>query len=745
MRKINKTIERLVKESIEQYNNGNMSYDDFIEEMQSYKIYNLSKSIKKEIEFIKESHIGTDLAEESIPLEVDDLVTEDYAFNDETEVIKNQKSIKINKELLSKIKNGLYTYRKRIIAGVTVAAVAIGGCAYVSSLNSNKKSNTKGNNKTTDISDDVKKSLNGKENLNENLAFDALDKELEVKMMEEFFTDALPKGIELTEVELNNQIDQWIDFKNLANFEQFGISDLAKKYQDDKKTYIDVYNNYTACASLLTYDSLTASKANGELPDLSKIFSEKDALAMVQQFQNLNGELVDARVANDEAKMTEIATNYNNLIKTTLLVNDSDAYNPIAYDLSIRYARAAKEILLDYSNVQNILMDKSLEDVLAVNGSCYTGEQLSKILSGELPGATNKYSENIISFIETVKVKFTDMHNILIDENGNKKNFENELSQEEEVNQIAEFIKQNNLLATYVENISYELLYYNVKELEGTGATIPKNAVKVGKNKYISEEEMAKVGINVEAEKAAGKSDAEIVKEYEQKVVQKTEKELEQSSVITDMDGNKESDSVNKEDYSKYYTQGSDAGAKAAIGKTTKISDVVVPSSVPSEYHSVWKKAYISSYNEAVDMNLKALGENQTTTYQPTTEQEVSREENTQVSTPIKDEDVKKDDVIIEETTTPSSTDTPSVTTTPAPTTPVNNSDGSQTVFVPVEEETTYEETTEIITNEETITIYSSQINDLQALREEVIAYVDNYYAEQDLENLEEKTYTYQR
>ena len=755
-------IIEIVKNLIDKYMNGEMDKNTFLEEISAYNAYSFPKNLTKQvnsIQTLETEEKSKDIFDDDVA-DLEDINEEEFVAsssddeltaedNDVEEImndaVNNEKSLKVKTSVLTKMKKFLTKNKKKVIAGTLIATLAIGGgTAY-------KMLSNKGDVKTTDDKSkgDGSKSLdkdNNDEVLNENLNFDPLDKELEVKMMEEFFTDALPKGIELNDTELTNQVDQWIDFKNLANFEQFGINDLAKKYQNDKKTYIDLYNNYTACATMLSDDSLTASKEKGELIDLSKIFAEKDALELVTKFQDLNGRLVDARVNEDTTTMETIAREYNQLINDTLMAHDVDYYNPIAYDLSVRYARIARRLVGDYSNIQSILMDKTLEDVLAVNGDCYSGEQLSKILSGELPGATNKYSTNIIKFMETMKTKVEEMHHQLVDDNGNLKTYDNELSQDKEVEQIVKYIKDNNLLATYQANLSYEELYYKVKTIDGTGSTVPKNAVKVSDNKYVPAEEMAKQGVDVDAERAKGKSDEEILKIYINNVKKETEEKCNQESGITDLEGNKVESGVSKEEYSSYYTKGSEAGAKAAAGKTSKISDVSVPSSIPEKCRSIWKKAYIESYNAVVDMNLKAVNES-STVYEPTNGQDVSKSETVETSEPIKDENIKKPDTVEETTTTyaPSTTPEPTETPTQTPSTnqPTNttNPDGSETNFVPIDGGTSSSE--EI--GEEIITYNSSRsdsIAELKAMKNELLEY-QNYTVEIPADLSEGNVYVY--
>lgn len=524
-----------------------------------------------------------------------------------------EKSIKLPKLDLDKIKNKLKKMTKKQVLAVGMATVVVSSVASAAAASHLSKENktkqfqeTQDNNnfdyinrsdmllqQTQMISQDseVKEVVEEKEKtLSNSLNFDPEDKEVQIDNLYGFFEENLKNGIELKDEVLENQLEKWINAYTALNINEVGPMYLANLYQNDKVMWRQVDSDCFAVIKEIVDANEALALDKGEVMDLSKLFANKEDLKLVTEYNNLQLEMSKAFNSKDEAKMKEVAEKGHELIFDTLLDAEVNSYGPYAKIYSIYVIDSINGILVDYKDVKETLDNDLEEDTLryAVRDcDLLTDEQYEEYL--EKNRATSKLTAFMLEAINTLSAKYENRDQLIYQ----GMNFENEISIEDMKNTLAKSLRDNKILDTYVESKDLEILLYGTK-LEGTGGTLEKGDVNLGNGTYI------------DANTLNGRSQAQ----YETDV----KNSYNNTTTVTDINtgetvGNSDQDA---EDYSKGYSAGSAAGA--AAGAAGKAKAYGLSGSESASYQKGYKKGYDESYAQAIAVYNQSKSQSTTTT-----------------------------------------------------------------------------------------------------------------------------------
>lgn len=567
-----------------------------------FKTYSAKSSFKREItNRIDSLRIG-------LELEMDEF--------ERTFVVGNnilEKSIKLPKIDLDKIKNKLKKMTKKQVIAVGMATVVVSSVASAATASHLSKENktkqieeTKDNNnfdyinrsdmlfqQAQIISQEEKTQENVEEKektLSSSLNFDPEDKEVQIDNLYSFFEENLKNGIELKDEVLENQLEKWINAYTALNINEVGPMYLANLYQNDKVMWRQVDSDCFAVIKEIVDTNEALALDKGEVMDLSKLFANKEDLKLVTEYNNLQLEMSKAFNSKDEAKMKEVAAKGHELIFDTLLDAEVNSYGPYAKIYSIYVIDSINGILVDYKDVKETLDNDLEEDTLryAVRDcDLLTDEQYEEYL--EKNRATSKLTAFMLEAINTLSAKYENRDQLIYQ----GLDFTNEISIEDMKNTLAKSLRDNKILDTYVESKDLEILLYGTK-LEGTGGTLEKGDVNLGNGTYI------------DANTLNGRSQAQ----YETDV----KNSYNSTTTVTDINtgetvGNSDQDA---EDYSKGYSAGSAAGA--AAGSAGKSKAYGLSGSESSSYQKGYKKGYDESYAQAIAVYNQSKNQSTTTT-----------------------------------------------------------------------------------------------------------------------------------
>lgn len=424
------------------------------------------------------------------------------------------------------------------------------------------------------------------------LSFDTEDTEVMIQNLKDFVKGVLPNGIELTDAELEEEVESLVNYYVWMNLNEVGPTYLSELYQTDSISYIEIFSDAMYWANVLRFDSMTSSAKDNTVVDLSNVISNKKDLELVQSFQNLNARLHDAVDANDVASIKNIVSEYKTLVETKLLDHVSYSYGQGAMDLCFRLVYSGEQLLADYKMV---IMDDSLAKIInedtflkciqsisisTIEDKTYTKEEIEQVIQTN----TSKKSDNVIYQIDLLKDYMLRL-NMQLDFTGKK-------SLADVMTEVPAYIRDNNLLSTYKANESLEEFFARIYE-----QTHPKkNPVKPGDvviddDKYIPKEELDKENISTE-----GKTPEQIEEEYQESIKDKVEDSLEDDKTFTDNDGNVLESGSDAEtyavDFAKGYTEGSKKGAIDGNALAPEKSVVTGSKGYVDGYAKGYKEAY---------------------------------------------------------------------------------------------------------------------------------------------------------
>lgn len=487
----------------------------------------------------------------------------------DVKVGESEKSLKINKKKIAKA-----------VAAVAVAgAVVVGGSLLLKSC-SNKAPKTSTPLTTTE--QDVNKN-----NIKPTLAFDAENTEVLIANLEETAKDMIAKGIAMEDATLEETVESLTNYYVWMNLNEMGPTYLSKLYQTDSTSYIEIFSDAMYWANAIRFDSITSSKEDNTVLDMSHFIANKKDSELVKEFLDINARLHDAVSKNDKESIDTIASEYKSLIETKLLDHSSYTYGGGTLDLCFRLVYSGEQLVQDYDTV---IMDEGLSQIINEDEflRCYQTISIATIentsmstieLETVIQENTSKKSDNVIYIVDTLK-DYMNRLNLSLD-------FTNEKSVADVMVEVSKYIRDNNLLATYKENESLEVFFERIyNQTHDKGHTLTNGDIVTSDGEhYIPEDEKNKYGATSQ-------------EDYENKVQEKTEDELSQEDTFTDSDGN-----VTKGDDAEQYAQDYQSGYEAGSRKGAIDGNALAtfnPSVGGSEgYQAGYYKGYKDSYDEA--------------------------------------------------------------------------------------------------------------------------------------------------
>lgn len=488
---------------------------------------------------------------------------------------------------------------KKQVAAIVIgaAAVAVIAGATIHSCNG-CTSNTSLEDETTSGNDENKEeeTVTNVNTIKPTLAFDTENTEVMIENLKGFVKTVLPNGIELTDAELEEEVESLVNYYVWLNLNEIGPSYLSELYQTDSISYIEIFSDAMYWANVLRFDSITSSIKDNTVVDLSSMISNKKDLELVQNFQELNARLHDAVDANDVANIKGIVSEYRTLVETKLLDHKSYSYGQGAMDLCFRLVYSGEQLLADYDMV---IMDESLAKIVnedeflkciqsitinTIEDKEYTKEELEQTIQAN----TSKKSDNVIYQIDLLKDYMLRL-NMQLDFTGKK-------SVADVMIEVPAYIRDNNLLSTYKENESLEVFFARIyDQTHAKVETVKPGDVVINDNKYIEKEELDKHGIVTD-----NKTPQQVEKEYQESVKEEVESKLENEKTFTDNKGNvstgSNADKAKEESiqsWSAYY-QGEKDGL---MGN---------PCNVPAKYADKYKEGYAVGVKEREELNKEA-------------------------------------------------------------------------------------------------------------------------------------------
>ena len=525
-----------------------------------------------------------DIETNDIEVNDDIEITEENINAEDVTVGEDTRHVKMSKKQVAAIVIGAAAVA--VIAGVTIDSC--NGCAKNTSL---EEETTSGNDEEKDD-----ETITNPNTIKPTLVFDTENTEVMIENLKGFVKDILPSGIELTDAELEEEVESLVNYYVWLNLNEIGPSYLSELYQTDSISYIEVFSDAMYWANALRFDSITSSVKGNTIVDLSSMISNKKDLELVQNFQELNARLHDAVDANDVANIKGIVSEYRTLVETKLLDHKSYSYGQGAMDLCFRLVYSGEQLLADYDMV---IMDESLAKIInedeflkciqsitinTIEDKEYTKEELEQTIQTN----TSKKSDNVIYQIDLLKDYMLRL-NMQLDFTGKK-------SVADVMVEVPAYIRENNLLSTYKENESLEVFFARIYEqTHAKVETVKPEDVVIDNDKYIEKEELDKHGIVTD-----NKTPQQVEKEYQEAVKEEVENKLENDKTFTDNKGNvstgSDADKAKEEavqSWSAYY-QGEKDGL---MGN---------PCNVPSKYADKYKEGYAAGVKQRQELDKEA-------------------------------------------------------------------------------------------------------------------------------------------
>ncbi len=535
--------------------------------------------------------------------------------------------------------------------------------------------------------------------LAENLSFDPNDNTEIVNRMADFIADALTKGIpvkdvmteeELKTAEENEEslvtIKQLMDFYIVMNIEDIDPEDYARlKY--NTKTAETITDNYMYCARLFMTDALTANEETKI--DYSEIIADKDSSEIVQKFVDY---LAKYNSATDKKT---VASSISEYIVSNYINRDANLYSMSANELTYRMMFVADMI----SN--NSIIPKDVNIILNEDGKISCDIQKED-------GVKNKTekAEEFTSIYNTVDEKLEisrefasqELSSISDEEKKTGSELEKEIKEQVLIKNVSYKLNPKFTMAEGSKNIS-------AKKTTNNNNNNANNSYKTftdkstGKQVNVSNEELAKYGAKNQAEYEAAKK-----KEFEDKA------KKDPGHNNQDNDGNvvTTGDEVDTEQYNAGYAAGYADG---------NYYDGSYRQSNPNSTNKSYVAGYNAGFREGravIEEFLKSLQPPESS-FEPVDGTTPTPQPTPPVESPITEEPYLPD---------PSVPENPEPDPTPDPSIPEDP--GTWEEFEPVEENVTVETPTETIEE----TSYTSSINSLKSLREELLN-MSNVYTEE--------------
>lgn len=435
--------------------------------------------------------------------------------------------------------------------------------------------------------------------IKDTLNFDTENTEVLVNNINNFISESIANGLELDAENLENDVESFIDFYLALNIEEIGPGYLAKFYQNDNKSYLDMFNNFTRWAMEITDEAMMSSKKDNTVFDVTKLVSNKNEAAILQEAFNLLATQHDNGLAGDKEALQQTTTEFRSLLDDTLLNESSDSYSA-PFKVILAYSAMNFDTLLqNYADIS--LLDDDTRKVLyedaairecmilrdSINeGKKYSNDDLLLLIN------TSEKSQSAVSMALQLEKKIDQMVMII---NTTDVDYSSELSVNEVIDELVEEID----LSNYKPNQEYTEYNDLTYEINHPTITVPEDSITVKDEETDKEIFIEKEEIDKYVPETENKTPEQIKDEYEQKVEEKVEEELKDDKTFEDNNGNvleEGEDAVDyAAEYSKGYTAGSAQGAKDGNALVTK-NDKTTGS---EGYVAGYAQGYNESYEEA--------------------------------------------------------------------------------------------------------------------------------------------------
>lgn len=491
---------------------------------------------------------------------------------DDVKVGGNERHFKVNKKKVA-----------------TVAAlVAAGGIVIFAGTHLKGCSNSKAlANSNATIEQDIEQDSSITA-LKPTLAFDAENTDVLIANLEATARDMIAKGIAMEDATLEETVESLTNYYVWMNLNEMGPTYLSELYQSDSISYMKIFQDSMYWTNAIRFDSMTSSKEQETVLDMSNFIANKKDAALTQEFLDINARLSDAVAKNDKDTINSIVAEYRTLIETKLLDHSSYTYGGGTMDLCFRLVYSGEQLLQNYDIT---IMDEGLSKIINEDEFllCYhqvvvaTKDVNSVMEVTELQTVvennTSKKSDNVIYIVDTLKDKFSRL-NMALDFTG-KKSIANVMIE------VSKDLRDNNVLDTYKPNMSLEEYFnHNYDLTHQKQDEIPKGAtITTDGNHYIDESEM-------------NKHQATTEEGYKENVKQETEDKLKDESTFTDNDGNTLNKGDDSEAYAKAYSDGYTSGSLQGAIDGNALATFNNSVSGTKGYQDGYRKGYIESYVE---------------------------------------------------------------------------------------------------------------------------------------------------
>lgn len=505
----------------------------------------------------------------------------------EVKVGEGERHLKVNKKKVAKIAATTLLVGSLVIAGTTLFR----GCSRGNKNNNIPTQST--------IEQDVNV-------IKPTLAFDAENTDVLIDNIEVIARDMISKGIAMEDATLEETVESLTNYYVWMNLNEMGPTYLSKLYQTDSVSYIEIFQDAMYWANAIRFDSITSSKENNTVLDMSNFIASKKDAALAQEFLNINGRLSDAVAKNDKTSIDAIVSEYRTLIETKLLDHSSYTYGGGTMDLCFRLVYTGEQLLANYDIT---IMDEGLSKIINEDEflRCYSqivvntkdSNQVIEVKKLEtiIQDNTSKKSDNVVYIVDTLK-DYINRLNMSLD-------FKGEKSIANVMMEVSKDLRDNNIIDTYVANMSIEEFFNKNYDLTHPKLPeVPDNSVVVDNgNHYVDQGEMDKHNSKTE-------------EEYKENVKNETEEQLKDENTFKDNEGNTLDKGEDAEDYATAYVSGYEAGSRQGAIDGNALSTFNSNVSGSEGYKAGYQKGYTESYNEA-KAKREAASKESTTTVTP--------------------------------------------------------------------------------------------------------------------------------
>ncbi len=582
----------------------------------------IKKGKLKDLENYKKIINGTSGVDDSVKAEYiqkcDDAINEINSKNQEPEVQEVEQEVQeaeqqeqtIDASNVTVGENTKHSKQKKgtlkkalATAGIIgVIALAIPGVSRLSSCIGNScapKGNEDDNKKQEQMLDEIKDTLN----------FDVENTEVMITNIDNFITESMSKGLKLDANNLAGDMESFVDFYVALNIDEIGPGYLAKLYQSDNKSYLDVFNNYVRWAMNITDEAMMASAEDPY--DIMPLVANKEEAQVLQSAFNLLAQMHDNGLAGNKEALKTNASDFKAILNEVLLDENSASYSTPSKVLLAYAAMNADALLINYEDI--IIVDNDIRMVIYEDAEIRCSMTLrdiiaeGKTLSDEdlrlLFNASEK-NQSAVEFGLQLEKKF-DQVVILYNTAGF------DYSKETSIDEVIERLVKEVDFSFYKANQEYTEYNDITYDINHPAIVIPEDSVVItdGDNDYyIEKDELDKHGVDT-----TNKTPEQVKDEYESKVEEKVEEELKDDKTFEDNNGNVLEEGKDAVDYATEYSNGWTAGSKQGAIDGNALATKNATTNGSEGYKAGYAVGYNDSYESAKAKRLAAEKQTSTT------------------------------------------------------------------------------------------------------------------------------------